>query len=65
MRTRTNIKRISIARQDIKDLAEKYGVCVTMVYNALAGRSNSEAAKIIRKSAVEDYGGRVSTIQIF
>jgi len=64
MKQATKYKRISVPKQTISLLATQFGVSLVMVYNALAGRSNSDKAKKIRQSALDDYGGRYSTIQI-
>lgn len=62
MKQTTKYKRISVPKQTISLLATQFGVSLVMVYNALAGRSNSDNAKKIRQSALEDYGGNISKV---
>lgn len=50
-------KIISIPRGCVSKLAQDEGCQETMVYNALAFRSESERAQRIRKKALENYGG--------
>lgn len=53
------IKIISVP--DRRKLVEKFGVAETSVYNALAGRSHTEQAALIRKAALDEFGGIETT----
>lgn len=48
---------IQVPKGAIPKIAKAYRCSSTTVYNALAGRSNSDNARIIRKAAVSHYGG--------
>lgn len=65
MKQPTKYQRITVSKENVSLLATQYGVSLVMVYNALAGRTHSDNAKKIRESALKEYGGRISTIQIF
>jgi len=65
MEEQKKYERISVAKGIISLLSTEYGVSTITVYNALAGRSNSDKAKNIREMAMSRYGGRISTIQVF
>lgn len=58
-----NIKQkiISIPPSKVTQIAQSKGISRTMVYNALAFRSNSPMAEVIRKESLELYGGVVHT----
>ena len=49
-------KIIKAPKGAVEKLAKEYKFTTTAVYNALAYKSDSEAAKAIRKDAVEYYG---------
>lgn len=53
-------KKILIVKDKIPSIMEKFGCCQSMVYNALAYRSNSRKAKEIRKEALNRGGQKVS-----
>lgn len=59
------IQRISVSKDNLTKIAEKFGCTKTTVYNALAGRTKTERSQKIRDIAVRKYGGRISTIQSF
>ncbi len=50
-------KIIQVPRKNVALLAKATMTSETTVYNALAYRSDSENAKLIRKKAISDYGG--------
>lgn len=50
-------KIIQIPRKNVALLAKATLSSETTVYNALAYRSDSENAKLIRQKAISDYGG--------
>jgi hypothetical protein len=50
-------KIIQIPRKNVGLLARATLTSETTVYNALAYRSDSENAKLIRQKAISDYGG--------
>ena len=50
-------KVIRVKRENVERMAEAHRVSVVTVYNALAFRSDSPTAKVIRKQAVELWGG--------
>ena len=50
-------KIIQIPRKNVGLLARATLTSETTVYNALAYRSDSENAKLIRQKAMSDYGG--------
>ena len=50
-------KIIKVPTNCILQLAKTHGVTRAAVYNALGFRSNSEQASVIRKEALELYGG--------
>lgn len=56
-------KIIQIPRQNVAMLAKATLTSETTVYNALAYRSDSENAKLIRQKAISDYGG-IETVKI-
>lgn len=47
--------------ENVMKLAEVMRVTKVTVYNALAFRSESESANVIRKLAMSDYGGIETT----
>ena len=51
------VKVVKVPNGAVARIAEVHGVTETMVYNALAMRTNSLKAQVIRKEAVELYGG--------
>lgn len=54
-------KKIKVSKQTLDTLAASFGCTVTKVYNALAYRSNSESAELIRQEALQNYGGKEVT----
>lgn len=54
-------KKIKVSRTSLDTLAAMFGCGVTKVYNALAYRSNSESAELIRQEALQNYGGKEVT----
>ena len=52
------LKKIKVSRSALETLAARFGCTVTNVYNALAYRSNSERAEMIRQDAVLSFGGK-------
>lgn len=46
---------------DRKLLADKFGVVENTIYNALADRTHSEQAALIRKAALDEFGGIETT----
>lgn len=54
-------KIIQIPRKNVGLLAKATLTSETTVYNALAYRSDSENAKLIRQKAISDYGGIETT----
>ena len=54
-------KIIQIPRKNVALLAKATLSSETTVYNALAFRSDSENAKLIRSKAVSEYGGIETT----
>lgn len=51
------VKVIQLPQGNVQKIMKAYGVSETLVFNALAYRSNSLMAEKIRKDAVENYGG--------
>lgn len=51
-------KKIKVSKTSLDTLAAVFGCTVTKVYNALAYRSNSESAELIRQEALQNYGGK-------
>lgn len=51
------VKKIKVTPENLRKLAKAFGACESGVFNALAYRSNSERAIMIRKQAIENYGG--------
>lgn len=58
-------KVISVAQDKIPSLQKAHKASRSAVYNALAYRSNSAQAQLIRKNALEFYGGVVTTKAFF
>ena len=56
-----NKKIIQVSPENVMKLAEVMRVTKVTVYNALAFRSESESANVIRKLAMSDYGGIETT----
>lgn len=54
-------KIIQIPPKNVEMLARMMNVGRVTVYNALAYRSDSENAKLIRQKAISDYGGIETT----
>lgn len=54
-------KKIKVSRTSLDALAAMFDCTVTKVYNALAYRSNSESAELIRQEALQNYGGKEVT----
>lgn len=54
-------KIIQVSPENVMKLAEVMRVTKVTIYNALAFRSESESAQIIRKLAMSDYGGIETT----
>lgn len=54
-------KIIQIPRKNVGMLAKAMLTSETSVYNALAYRSDSENAKMIRQKAITEYGGIETT----
>ena len=54
-------KKIKVSRTSLDTLAAMFDCTVTKVYNALAYRSNSESAELIRQEALQNYGGKEVT----
>ena len=54
-------KIIVIPRKNVDALAKRTSSSETSVYNALAYRSDSDNAKLIRNLALSDYGGIETT----
>lgn len=54
-------KKIKVSRASLDTLASMFGCTVNKVYNALAYRSNSESAELIRQEALQNYGGKEVT----
>ena len=50
-----------MSKSALDTLAAMFGCTITKVYNALAYRSNSEDAEMIRREAVRNYGGKEVT----
>lgn len=59
------IQRISVSKDNLTKIAEKFGCTKVTVYNALAGRTKTERSQKIRDIAVKKYGGQYSTIPVF
>ena len=62
------VKRITVIKVPqgaVQKMSAAYAVTETMVYNALAGRTNSATAQKIRKDALEVYGGANETRVLF
>lgn len=57
-------KVIVVPSGNVKKLADLHGVTRAMVYNALSYHTNSEVAQIIRRQAIDLYGG-VHTTKIY
>lgn len=51
-------KKIKVSKTSLDTLAAMFDCTVTKVYNALAYRSNSESAELIRQEALQNYGGK-------
>lgn len=54
-------KKIKVSKTSLDTLAAMFDCTVTKVYNALAYRSNSESAELIRQEALQNYGGKEVT----
>ena len=54
-------KKIKVSRTSLDTLAAMFDCTVTKVYNALAYRSNSDSAELIRQEALQNYGGKEVT----
>lgn len=61
----TRKKIIKVPQGNVKKLAEKHGFTMAAVYNALSYNSNSETAQLIRKQALDLYGGIATTKIVF
>lgn len=59
MDMRKKVQVISVAPAQRDMLAKAHGSCLSAVYNALSGRSNSDKSKAIRQDALQNYGGIV------
>lgn len=49
----------------VQKMAKAHGVTAAAVYNALNYNSNSELAQLLRKRALEEYGGINDTKVVF
>lgn len=56
---RKKVQVISVSPENRDLLAKAHGSCLSAVYNALSGRSNSDKSKLIRQDALCNYGGVV------
>lgn len=54
------IKKIAVPRGAVPALSKEMHVTHACVFDALAFRSNSELSEIIRKKAINNYGGIVT-----
>jgi len=54
-------KIIQVPHGNVEKMMKAYGYTRSAVYNALAYRTDSETAKMIRSQAVELYGGVATT----
>ena len=52
------LKKIKVSKSALDTLAAMFCCTTTKVYNALAFRSNSESAEMIRQEALRNYGGK-------
>lgn len=59
MDMRKKVQVISVSPENRNLLAKAHGSCLSAVYNALSGRSNSDKSKLIRQDALQNYGGVV------
>ncbi len=51
------VKKIKVTPENLRKLAKAFGASESGIFNALAYRSNSERAIMIRRQAVENYDG--------
>lgn len=58
-------KIISVAHGTVERIATELRVSRSSVFNALAYRSESDSAKLIREKALKEYGGIETTKIIF
>jgi hypothetical protein len=58
-------KIISVAMGTAQRIAEEVKVSKVTVFNALAYRTDSEIAKLIRSKALNEYGGVETTKLVF
>lgn len=58
-------KKILIVKDKIPSVMEKFGCCLSGVYNALAYRSNSKLAKAIRTYVLQECGGQKVSVAQF
>lgn len=54
-----------IPHGNVQKMMKAYGYTRSAVYNALAFRTDSETAKLIRNQAIQLYGGVTTTKIIF
>lgn len=59
------LKKIVVPLDGIRGLMSDFGVSKCTVYAALKYASNSEMARMLRKSAVEKYGGVEMNVPVF
>lgn len=58
-------KIIMVPHGNVQKMMKAYGYTRSAVYNALAFRTDSETAKLIRNQAIQLYGGVTTTKIIF
>lgn len=57
-------KIIRISKENMQKMMEAHHCSRVTVYNALAFRSDSDTAQIIRKQAIDIYGGVTDVVSV-
>ena len=58
-------KIIKVPTENVRRIMKVMGVSEVSVYNALAYRSDSVSEQAIRKKAIDEYGGVITTKILF
>lgn len=56
------VKEVRVPYGQMSEIAKHFGITYQAVYNALRFLSESERAAMIRKEAIENYGGQLISV---
>ena len=65
MRKLVRIEKILVSRENTKRMVDAFQVSQASIYNALAFRTFSEKAVMIREAALKHYGGRTVKVPTY